>query len=102
MWWKPKRGSMNRDLRPLAVNRNALQLSEYAENKKEEVEIYVEHVVSTTNIIDFVEWLHNGAKGAVRDGAINVNDELYRLKVVMAKLGLVMLMMKWWMLLLCQ
>lgn len=37
MWWKPKRGRMGIDLRPLLVtDRDALQLSEYVEKKKEE------------------------------------------------------------------
>jgi len=34
MWWKPKKGRMDGDLRPLTEDRHALQLAKYVENKK--------------------------------------------------------------------
>jgi len=34
LWWKPKRGGMDKDLRPLVVDRDKLQLSEYVETRK--------------------------------------------------------------------
>jgi len=77
MWWKPKRGKMDRDLRPLTVDKDALQLSN-AKYKKEEVKIYVEHLVSTTQIIDFIEgskrWGLN-VEGGAQKGVVDVNDE---------------------------
>jgi len=45
MWWKPKKGRMDRYLRPLYEDMHAWELVEYAENIKEEVEIYVNHLV---------------------------------------------------------
>ena len=47
MWWKPKKGRMDRDLRPLCEDKHALELAKYAENINEEVEIYVDHLVSS-------------------------------------------------------
>ena len=71
MWWKPKKGRMDRDLRPLCDDRHALELAEYAENKNEEVEIYVEPVVSSAQVIELVEGAAVGTNEEV-GAAVNV------------------------------
>ena len=71
MWWKPKKGRMDRDLRPLCDDRHALELAEYAENKNEEVEIYVEHVVSSAQVVELIEGAAVGTNEEVV-AAVNV------------------------------
>jgi len=73
LWWKPKRGRMDRDLRPLVTDKDALELSGYAENRKEEVQIYVEHVVSTAEPIEFIKAAIVDDNGG-QDEAAAVND----------------------------
>ncbi|QCD94250.1 hypothetical protein DEO72_LG5g2333 [Vigna unguiculata] len=73
LWWKLKRGRMDRDLRPLVTDKDALDLSGYAESRKEEVQIYVEHVVSTAEPIEFIEAVVVDDKGG-QDEAVVVDD----------------------------
>ena len=40
---------------PRKEDRHALELAEYTKNKKEEVEIYVDHLVSSAQVIELVE-----------------------------------------------
>jgi len=47
MWWKPKKGRRDKDLRPLCEDMNALELAKY----DKEVEIYVDHLVSSANLL---------------------------------------------------
>jgi len=63
LWWKPKRVRMDRDLRPFVSDNDTLQLCACAETKKKEVQIYVEHVVSTTEPIEVIEWTQNAGEG---------------------------------------
>ena len=68
---------MDRDLRPLVTDKDALELSNYAESRKEEVQIYVEHVVSTVEPIDFIEWTQSGTEGGGgEEGAAGLNDNV--------------------------
>jgi len=46
----------------LVTDKDAFELSDYAESRKEEVQIYVEHVVSTVEPIEFIEWTQSGTK----------------------------------------
>jgi len=72
LWWKPKSGRMDRDLRPFVTDNDALQLCAYADKKKEEVQIYVEHVVSAAKPIEFIEWTQNtGEAGGVEGPDVN-------------------------------
>jgi len=54
---------MDKDLRPFVSNNDALQLCACAETKKEEVQIYVEHVVSIAEPIEYIEWIQNAGEG---------------------------------------
>ena len=62
-------------MRHPTIDRDALQLFEYVENKKEEVEIYVNHLVSTTSINDFVEGSKSGAEDGAQEEVVDVKDE---------------------------
>ena len=53
----------DRDLRPFVLDNDALQLCACAKTKKEEVHIYVVHVVSTTEPIEVIEWTQNAGEG---------------------------------------
>jgi len=79
MWWKLKKGIMDRYLRPLCEDRHALELAEYAENRNEEVEIYVDHLVSSTQVIELVEGVNgDGVNEEHANAAVNgvgVNEE---------------------------
>jgi len=75
MWWKPKKGRIDRDLRPLTKDRHALQLAKYAENKKEEVEIYVDHLVDYAKVIELVEGVNEGANEESSNGGVNERNE---------------------------
>jgi len=79
MWWKPKKGRMDRDLRPLCEDRHALELAEYAENINEEVEIYVDHLVSSAQVIELVEGVNGDGVNEEHSNAVvngvGVNEE---------------------------
>ena len=50
-----------------------MQLAKYTENKKEKVEIYVDHLVSSTQVIELVEGVkewgnEEGGNGDVNEG----------------------------------
>ena len=50
-----------------------LELAEYAENKNEEVEIYVDHLVSSAQVIELVEGVNGGGVNE-EDSNAGVND----------------------------
>jgi len=57
LWWKPikKIGSTDKILKPLILNSHAMELAMYAENTKEEVDIYVDHVVNSVQVVELIE-----------------------------------------------
>jgi len=50
LWWKPSKkiDNMDKILKPLNLDSHAMELAMYAENTKEEVNIYVDHIVNFT------------------------------------------------------
>jgi len=70
---------MDRDLRPLCEDRHALELAKYPENRNKEVEIYVDHLVSSAQVIELVEGVNGGGvnedHSTVAVNGVGVNEE---------------------------
>ncbi|QCD84494.1 hypothetical protein DEO72_LG2g4848 [Vigna unguiculata] len=70
---------MDRDLRPLTVDKDALQLSN-AKYKKEEVKIYVEHLVQANDVEDEATDVNDEVVEV-----IDMNDEVVEVEVEVVK-----------------
>ena len=55
LWWKGSSESLYNNLRLLSDDRETLNLAKYAEDNEEEVEVYVEHLPSMSEIIKCIE-----------------------------------------------
>lgn len=54
LWWKPSKGSMDKDLKLLILDKDAMKLANYAEKSRDEVDIYVEHIINEAHNIEFI------------------------------------------------
>jgi len=65
LWWKLKKDRVDNAFRTLSSDKYAIELAVYAENDKEEIYIYVEPVVSSARVVEFIE-------GSISEG-VNVS-----------------------------
>ncbi|KAK7348455.1 hypothetical protein VNO80_23013 [Phaseolus coccineus] len=55
LWWKLKTGRMDTHLRQFIDDKDVMELVNYAENRNEDVVIYVQHIMVTkSDIIEFI------------------------------------------------
>ena len=55
LWWKPNKGSIDKDLQLLVLDKDAIELATYAEQSRDEVDIYVEHTITETQNVEIVK-----------------------------------------------
>ena len=67
LWWKPIKGSINRDLKLLVLDKDAMELATYAEQSKDEVDIYVEHTITKTQNVEIVKLIEGCPVKLIKD-----------------------------------
>ena len=48
LWWKPNKESIDRDMKLLLQDKDSMELATYAEQNRDEVDIYVVHTITET------------------------------------------------------
>jgi len=54
LWWKGSKETLLNNLRLLSDNKEALALAKYAEDRNEEVDIYVQHIPCQPEVVHFI------------------------------------------------
>jgi len=75
LWWKPSKGTMDRDLKLLILDKDAIELANYAKQSRNKINIYVEHIINETQNIEFVEFIKGGTSGGVESEGVEIDEE---------------------------
>ena len=81
LWWKGSKQSLLNNLRLLSDDKEAIELANFAEKSKEEVDIYVQHVPSQAEIVHFIGGLDEVVAEedvVVEEAEVNDGDAVVR------------------------
>jgi len=60
LWCKPSKRSIDRDLKLLLLDKDAMELATYSEQSRDEVDIYMEHTITETQNVEIVKFIEGG------------------------------------------
>ncbi|CAJ1962087.1 unnamed protein product [Sphenostylis stenocarpa] len=75
LWWKSSTRTLDKDLKLFSLDKDAIELANYAEESKDEPNIYVEHIVNEMHNIELVHFIEGSMSGTVDGESLVINEQ---------------------------